>query len=166
MAIVTIVTGGNQGDRFELLTEARSLIQQRVGDVLVYSAFFESSPWGFVSDNFFLNQAMVISTKLSPYQVLEITQAIEKELGRLSKSVGEGYADRPVDIDIIFYDQKIINDFPRLVIPHPHMHKRRFMLEPLCEIASSLKHPVKKVSLEALRSACVDQSQVVMAEEL
>lgn len=166
MAIVTIVTGGNQGNRFELLTEARKRIQERVGDILVYSSFFESAPWGFESDNQFLNQAIVITSNLSPYEVLEQTQAIEKELGRLSKSVDANYADRPVDIDIIFYDQQIINDYPRLVIPHPHMHRRRFMLEPLCEIASSIKHPVKKITLDALRSACVDKSPVIMAEEI
>lgn len=160
MAIVTLVTGGNLGNRYKSLSVAQRKIEKQIGDVLVTSRYYESDPWGFESDLPFINQALVVSTKLSPYEVLESSKQIEKELGRKEKSVGGIYSDRLVDIDIIFYDDLILYDVPNLIIPHPEMHKRRFVLEPINEIASSIKHPTKKLTVSALLHACVDLNLV------
>lgn len=160
MAIVTLVSGGNVGNRYKSLSEASRLIEEYIGDVLTASSFYESEPWGFESELPFLNQALIVSTSLEPLRVLSAIKQIELELGRTTKSKNGVYSDRLVDIDIIFYDDLIMFDYPELIIPHPHMHKRRFVLEPLNEIASKLIHPTKMVSVAALLSACVDTNKV------
>ncbi|MFB6319318.1 2-amino-4-hydroxy-6-hydroxymethyldihydropteridine diphosphokinase [Saccharicrinis sp. FJH54] len=166
MAIVTLVTGGNIGNRYDSLSEAQRAVEERIGDVLVSSSYYESEPWGFDSDLPFINQALIVSTKLSPYEVLEEIKRIEIAVGRTSKSSNGVYTDRIVDIDIIFYDNLVMFDDPELIIPHPHMHKRRFVLEPLNEIASKLVHPTKRISVEALLHACIDTNKVYSARSI
>lgn len=166
MSITTIVTGGNLGNRYESLSEAARLVEIHIGDVLAKSAFYESDPWGFNSELPFLNQALVVSTKFSPHDLLAKTKHIEQQLGREEKTVKGNYCDRLVDIDIIFYNNLILYDAPELIIPHPMMHKRRFVLEPINEIASKMIHPIKKLSVCALLHACVDESTVMPAQKM
>lgn len=125
--------GANIGDRAKTLAAATDRISELVGEVVGRSALYETEPWGFESDHMFVNSVVHCRTALSPRQVLEQTQLIERELGRRRKSVGGCYADRPIDIDILLYDD-ITVDEPDLKIPHPLMHERDFVMMPLNEI--------------------------------
>ena len=122
-------------------------IRKRVGEITSLSAYYITEPWGFDSQNTFLNAVCKVSTTLSPSEVLITTQAIEKDLGRLKKSIDGQYSDRPIDIDILLYDDLIMNT-PNLIIPHPLMHQRAFVMEPLSEIAPELVHPVLHQSMK------------------
>ncbi len=119
---------------------AAALLAERVGDVLALSGFYETEPWGFRSDNTFLNAALQLETALPPLELLAATQAIELEMGRTQKSDGT-YHDRIIDIDILLYDDLVMQT-PALTIPHPLMHERLFVMEPLSEIAPNVIHPV------------------------
>lgn len=123
--------GSNQGDRNKQLARAIELIGERVGKVIRQSSIIETEPWGFTSGNKFLNCAIFIETELLPRKVLEVTKQIERELGRRYK--GMAYRDRPIDIDILLYDD-ITLDEPDLQIPHPLMYERDFVMIPLREI--------------------------------
>ena len=125
--------GSNLGNRKKLLLQAIRLISEQVGKVTRQSSFIETEPWGFESDNKFLNAVILCETDKSPREVLEITQQIERDMGRTKKSVSAGYADRTVDIDILLYDELTIDE-PDLKIPHPLMHERDFVMIPLKEI--------------------------------
>ena len=124
--------GSNLGDRAENIRKAVLLIQERVGEIVRQSSLIETEPWGFESDHCFLNGVILCETTLTPRQVLRATQKIERELGRKSKTTSS-YADRPIDIDILLYDDLTVNE-PDLKIPHPLMHERDFVMIPLNEI--------------------------------
>ena len=141
MANVYLGLGSNLGDKRKQLFAAITLLAERVGDILALSGFYETIPWGFQSAHSFLNMAVHLKTPLSPRELLTSTQQIERELGRTAKSNSQHYDDRTIDIDILVYDQVILQT-PDLVLPHPLMHKRSFVLQPLAEIASGLIHPV------------------------
>ena len=130
--------GTNLGDRTFNLSSAVNLINEQAGHVLACSSFIETEPWGFNSDNAFLNAVVEIDTPHSPHELLRVTQEIERSMGRTHKSVNGIYSDRVIDIDILLYDDLAIND-PELTIPHPLMWQRRFVYEPLLEIAPHLK---------------------------
>jgi len=130
--------GSNLGDREEIIRKAISLIGERVGLVIRQSSLIETEPWGFESDNKFLNAVILCETTLTPRQVLRATQKIERELGKLRKHSTRRtplsiYHDRPIDIDILLYDDLTIDE-PDLKIPHPLMHERDFVMIPLKEI--------------------------------
>ncbi len=125
--------GSNLGNREENLRNAISMIEERAGHVLATSSFMQTLPWGFVSDNVFLNACVKIDTTLSPQQLLAETQKIEQALGRSKKSVDGQYSDRTIDIDILLYGDLTVND-DNLKIPHPHMYERDFVMMPLREI--------------------------------
>lgn len=125
--------GSNLGNRQENLTHAYQEIERQVGRIVRQSAFFSSRPWGFRSDNDFLNSAICCETTLSPRQVLLVTQAIERHLGRTRKSTDGIYSDRVIDIDILLYDHLTVCE-PDLRIPHPLILQRDFVLKPLMEI--------------------------------
>ncbi len=147
MAKAYIGLGTNIGNKRRNLITAAVLLAERAGDVLSISSFYETESWGFESDNTFLNAALLLETELEPLQLLSLTQEIEKEMGRTQKSDGE-YHDRIIDLDILLYDLCVINE-AALVVPHPLMHKRQFVMEPLAEIAPMLVHPVlNKTMLE------------------
>ena len=129
--------GTNLGDKEANLKAAVEEIGKRVGEVTSLSAFHASEPWGFTSDNTFLNTVCRVSTDFSPMEVLRLTQDIEHSLGRLKKSVDGQYSDRLIDIDILLYDDWRI-DTPELTIPHPLMWKRDFVMIPLHEIAPDI----------------------------
>ena len=137
MATLYLSLGTNLGDRQSNLDTALTLIGQRIGTIQNRSSVIETEPWGFESPNSFLNMVAQVLTDLKPLDVLKATQEIEKEMGRTSKSDTEGYKDRIIDIDILLYDDMVM-DTPELKIPHPLMYSRRFVMEPLSEIAPHL----------------------------
>ena len=125
--------GSNLGDKEENIRKAIELIGLRVGLVARQSSLITTEPWGFESDNQFVNVAVLCMTELSPREVLRATQKIEREMGRSNKSVGGNYSDRIIDIDILLYDELRVDE-PDLQIPHPLMLKREFVMIPLREI--------------------------------
>ena len=125
--------GSNLGDKEENIRKAIELIGLRVGLVVRQSSLISTEPWGFESDNQFVNAAVLCHTELSPREVLRATQKIEREMGRSNKSVGGNYSDRIIDIDILLYDELRVDE-PDLQIPHPLMLKREFVMIPLREI--------------------------------
>lgn len=125
--------GANIGDRHKSLERAIKLIERRIGRVTRRSSFIETDPWGFESENVFLNAAVCVMTEMTPMQLLEATQSIEDEMGRSSRSANGQYHDRKIDIDILLYDD-ITVDTPTLKIPHPLMYERDFVMIPLQEI--------------------------------
>ena len=125
--------GSNLGDRQAHLTQAISLIAEKVGSVIRQSSFIETEPWGFESPNKFMNAVILCETTKTPREVLKLTQQIERDMGRRKKSVAGGYADRPIDIDILLYDDLNVDE-PDLKIPHPLMHERDFVMIPFNEI--------------------------------
>ena len=140
MAIVYLGLGTNIGNRRGNLVKAASLLAERVGDILALSGFMETEPWGFESENLFLNAAIKMETPLTPDELLSATQAIEREMGREKKSDGT-YHDRVIDIDILLYDNRVI-EHPGLIVPHPLMQERLFVMAPLAEIAPFERHPL------------------------
>ena len=142
MAIAYLGLGTNVGNKRRNMITAAALLAERVGDILALSGFYETEPWGFESENFFLNAAVKLKTSFSPLEVLQITQQIEKELGRTEKSNGV-YHDRIIDIDILLYGDEVLQ-IPDLTLPHPLMHERKFVMDPLAEIAPFVVHPVLK----------------------
>jgi 2-amino-4-hydroxy-6-hydroxymethyldihydropteridine diphosphokinase len=141
-----ISLGTNMGDKEKNLRDAISMIQQRIGRVTSLSAFYVTEPWGFQSDNSFLNAAAEVETTQTPMELLALTQAIERELGRTSKSVDGKYHDRIIDIDLLLVGDTVVRT-PELTLPHPFMHERLFVMEPLAEIAPELVHPVLKQTM-------------------
>ncbi|OUO55497.1 2-amino-4-hydroxy-6-hydroxymethyldihydropteridine diphosphokinase [Parabacteroides sp. An277] len=141
--------GSNLGNRRRNLITAAALLAERAGDVLALSSFYETEPWGFVSENRFLNAALALETSLSPFDLLRLTQTIEREMGRAAKSAQGIYHDRLIDIDLLLYGDEVVRS-AELEIPHPHLHERRFVLEPLREIAPFLRHPLLGKNIEEL----------------
>lgn len=141
--------GTNLGNKRENLTRAIELLSLALGKCIAVSQFIETAPWGFDSENSFLNCVAAFETALAPMQLLDMTESIERELGRTQKSNNGHYRDRIIDIDILLYGGNIIVS-DRLTIPHPLMHKRDFVLEPLAEIAPETQHPVLHKSIKQL----------------
>ena len=147
--MVYLGLGTNLGDKEQNLRMSVKKIEERIGNVVSLSAFYATAPWGFCSENSFLNAAVCVETTLLPLQVLEETQRIERELGRTEKSVNGLYADRLIDIDLLLYDDRVM-DAEGLILPHPLMTERRFVMEPLSEIAPDVVHPVLHKTMKEL----------------
>lgn len=147
--MVYLGLGTNLGDKEQNLRMSVKKIEERIGNVVSLSAFYATAPWGFSSENSFLNAAVCVETTLLPLQVLEETQRIERELGRTEKSVNGLYADRLIDIDLLLYDDRVM-DAKGLILPHPLMTERRFVMEPLSEIAPDVVHPVLHKTMKEL----------------
>ncbi|MBE7712066.1 MAG: 2-amino-4-hydroxy-6-hydroxymethyldihydropteridine diphosphokinase [Cyanobacteria bacterium SIG31] len=149
MAIVYLSLGSNLGDRVGYLQQATSLLGMHSDiSIVATSSFYESEPWLMSTENWFVNAVLQISTTLSPEELLNECQRIENQLGR-KRSLEKGYKDRTIDIDIIFYDNLIINN-EKLTIPHKHFHKRVFMLVPMLEIAEDFVHPFFGKTVESI----------------
>ncbi len=148
MAKLYLGLGSNLGDRAHYLDKATAEIQSRIGLIISRSEYYENEPWGYKSSNAFLNTCICVETTLHWRECLELTQKIEQRLGRTIKT-GADYKDREIDIDLLLYDQLVLNE-PELVLPHPLMHKRKFVLLPLSRIAPELQHPVLKRSIQDL----------------
>ena len=149
MPTLYLSIGTNLGDRQFNLDTALTLIGQDIGTVKAISKVIETEPWGYESDNRFLNMAVVVQTELNPQQALKTTKSIERQMGRTVKTSADGYHDRIIDIDLLMYDD-LITDSPELTLPHKLMHKRRFVLEPLTQIAPGLEHPVLHKTIKEL----------------
>lgn len=150
---VYLSLGTNIGNKEENLTRAIELLSLALGKCLAVSTYHETTPWGFDSKNSFLNCAAVFNTETTALQLLDITENIERELGRTTKSTNGNYSDRIIDIDILLCDGEVI-ETPRLTVPHPLMHKRTFVLAPLAEIAPDAIHPTSGKSISELLAAC------------
>lgn len=146
---VYLSLGSNLGNKEENLQCAMKRINEQIGKIVSQSAHYVTTPWGFDSSHTFLNNALSVVTSLEPMELLDATQQIERDLGRLKKSAGGVYFDRLIDIDILLYDERVMNH-PRLILPHPLLHKRLFVLQPLSEIAPELAHPLLGESIQVL----------------
>ena len=153
-----ILIGSNQGQRELTISQSIKMLAERCGEVFLLSSLYETEPWGFIAEQNFLNQVVALDTEMNPYDLLRELLMIEKELGRKRHDV-EGYESRPIDLDILYYDDIIIND-EDLILPHPRLHKRRFALMPLCDIAADFIHPVFNRSNRKLLNECEDTSEV------
>jgi len=157
MTDVFLSLGSNLGDRYGYLQYACRMIDKYIGFVAGKSSVYESAPWGFTSGNLFYNQVLQIYCAVEVTDLLRLVQRIEGEAGRERSSTG--YTDRTLDIDILFYGDNIVST-PELTIPHPYVADRRFVLEPLCELAPYFIHPVLKVTLNQLLEKCKDTTPV------
>lgn len=157
MAKVYIGLGTNLGDKEQNLRSAVQKIEEQIGKVVSLSAFYMTAPWGFSSDNSFLNAAACVETELLPLDVLQETQKIERELGRTKKSVGGVYSDRLIDIDLLLYEDLVLSlvspSGAELNLPHPLMTERDFVMLPLAEIAPELRHPVLGKMMKEITSS-------------
>lgn len=156
MHLVFFILGGNLGDKPKIFSETISLIVKRIGEVVAISSAYETEPWGFESE-LFRNQALIAETKLSPVEVLSAALEIENEMGRIRKT--DRYESRPMDIDLLFYDDLCL-ETPELTLPHPRIAVRRFVLEPLAEIAPEKKHPVTGLTVNEMLNICPDKLKV------
>ena len=157
MAKLFLLLGGNLGDKAQIFRTAQKRLEEELGSVLMTSSVYETEPWGFESEDLFWNQVLVIETSLMPEEVLVHTKSIELELGRVRKA--DRYSSRRIDIDLLFYDDLVLHR-PKLELPHPRMIDRRFVLEPLAEIAAGFIHPVFKQSIISLLEECSDHLAV------
>src|SRR5688500_5363303 len=133
-----LLTGGNIGNRLANLKQAALTIEKRCGKITVTSSIYETAAWGKEDQQDFLNQVLLLETDFDAQQLIGIILQIEREMGRSRKEKNE---PRVIDIDILFYNDAIINDL-NLIVPHPQLQNRRFVLEPLNEIASEFVHPI------------------------
>ena len=156
MKQTVLLLGSNIDNRLELLANAGAMIMEQIGQVVATSSIYESAPWGYDSNNPFLNQALLIKTDIRPEKVLEKCLSIEAQLGR-TRSENGTYADRNIDIDILLYEQLIISN-ENLEIPHPRMHQRRFCMEPLAEIVPDWKIPTFGKTVRTILNNCEDNS--------
>ena len=148
---VYLALGSNLGNKKENIEQAYASISDRIGQIVQKSSLYETNPEGFDSENGFINTVCHVKTLLNPEGVLDVAEIIEFEMGRRVKSENRVYSDRTIDIDLLFFDDHVITS-PRLIIPHPHLHERTFVLEPLAEIAPDLVHPFLKKSISELKN--------------
>ena len=157
-----MLLGSNQGDKIAILQKAGERLQQLSIAPIVVSSLYESEPWGFEAEEWFLNQAVKIETDLKPHDLLRSILEIERSLGRVRQN-GDGriagYSSRTIDIDILLYEN-LVSETVDLQLPHPRMHLRRFVLMPLSEVAPGLIHPALNVSIKKLLEECKDKSKI------
>lgn len=151
-----ILTGGNIGDRVQNLQAAAESIEKFCGKIVSKSSVFETAAWGNQDQAAFLNQVLEIETHISASSLLRKLLAIEANMGRLRTAKNE---PRIIDLDILFYNNFIIK-LPHLQVPHPQIQERRFVLEPLNEIASDFIHPILHQSVHQLLMTCLDPLDV------
>ena len=148
-----LLIGGNEGNRLFHLQQAVANIDRFCGEVIQQSSIYETAPWGKQDQPAFLNQAILIQTALDAGALMRTILEVEEKLGRKR---GEKYGPRIIDIDILFFNDEIIG-LPRLKIPHPEIQDRRFVLEPMNEIAPTYVHPVFKKTINQLLKECPDR---------
>ena len=153
MTKLFLLLGGNQGNKALIFKEAMISLEKSVGKIIKRSSIYETEPWGFKSDDYFWNQVLIVCTELSPEEVLQHTKRIEKELGRIRTK--ERYCSRTIDIDMLFYDDLVLHSID-LELPHRRIIDRRFVLEPLAEVAPLFYHPVFKQTIAELLENCSD----------
>ena len=154
MSRIYLGIGSNLGNKEQNIKTALKLVEERVGKIIIQSSICQTMPWGFHSDNIFFNAAACVETNLTPMQVLSVIKMIEMEMGRTSKSSQGMYADRIIDLDLLFYEDQVINEV-MLTVPHPLLQYRMFVLMPMTEIAPDLVHPVLKLPMRELLTRLV-----------
>ena len=154
-----VLFGSNMGEKNAVFAQACLLINNRCGRVVRISAAYESEPWGFEADEWFLNRVIVLETELEPEELLRRLLDIEAELGRVRHPEIQGYTSRTADLDILYYGNQVIQT-ERLTVPHPRLHQRRFALLPMCEVAPEWVHPVLQMTQTELLQCCPDASIV------
>lgn len=155
-----LLLGSNSDNRAERLGSARKEIEKNLGRIICLSGIYETDPWGFESQHTFYNQVLVLETALTAEELLNKILNIENNAGRIRTN--SSYADRPLDIDILFYGELVIRT-DKLTIPHPRLHLRRFTLVPLAEVAPTFVHPVLNKTIIQILDECEDKGRVVTA---
>lgn len=161
MAIVYLSLGSNLGDRLGYLQQAASLLgaHQEIS-IVATSSFYETEPWQMDSENWFVNAIVQILTSLSPENLLAECQRVETQLGR-KRNGKNAYTDRTIDIDILFYDNQLLNT-PTLTIPHPYFYKRAFLIVPMLEIAQDFIHPALNKTVSEIYDELENPEMVVL----
>lgn len=161
-SIVYLSLGSNLGDRIENLQSALKKIASISGTITKVSGYYETEPWGFETDQEFLNICVSLKTDFPPLTLLDQFQKIESELGR-QRSNQKGYASRTLDIDILTYDN-ICMQSERLTVPHTELENRNFVLLPLQEIAPDFTHPQTAKTIQQILASCIDETSVILYE--
>ena len=151
-----LLIGGNEGDRLDFLNTARGYISVFLGEIVTQSSVYETAAWGNTEQPNFLNQVLFIQTSLSPGVLMSNILIIERKMGRVRN---QKYGPRTIDIDILFYNDEIIN-LPELKIPHQEIQNRKFVLVPMNEIAGEFVHPVFRKTIQTLLKECKDELNV------
>lgn len=154
-----VLFGSNLGDKERCFAEACLLINKRCGLVTKVSSAYETEPWGFEAEEWFLNRVIVVETELDPEEMLSQLLDIEADLGRIRHPEAQGYSSRTADLDLLYFGDRIIHS-PTLVVPHPRLHLRRFALLPMSEVDPDKVHPVLHLTQSELLQYCPDNSIV------
>lgn len=154
---IYIALGSNKGNKMQFLQSAIDAVFEKIGAVGKISKVYETPALGFEGDNFY-NACIMVKTELKPKKLLKELKGIESKLGR-AKKTKDSYESREIDLDILFYEDEVINE-KSLIVPHPSLHLRRFVLQPLADIAKDIEHPVFKKSIAVLLEECKDTSQI------
>ncbi|PWS31176.1 2-amino-4-hydroxy-6-hydroxymethyldihydropteridine diphosphokinase [Pedobacter paludis] len=152
-----LLLGSNLGNRSEILEKAIELVRENIGKVSKKSSLYETDAWGKTDQPVFLNQAIAVKTTLTALEVLDKALAIEQKLGRVRK---EKWGERLIDIDLILFGEEVINIEDRLQVPHPQMQFRKFVMEPLNEIASESIHPILNLTISEITKNITDNLEV------
>ena len=153
---VYLQLGSNIGERLDNLNQSIKVIIERIGNVLEKSSVYESTPWGVENQRNFLNQVIFVKSNFDPYTILDLVLQIEKDMGRIRI---EKWGERIIDIDILFIDDLIIES-ENLCVPHEFIAKRKFVLQPMCEIAPGFIHPKLNKTISQLLEECIDDEKV------
>lgn len=152
--------GSNIGDRKKHIYQTINKIESKIGPCLQQSGLYKTAAWGKTNQSYFINQVIKIHTEWAPIDILDGILAIEKQLGRIRK---EKWGERIIDIDLLFYGSEIV-ELPRLLVPHPFIAERRFVLAPMHEIAPDFIHPIFERSISDLLAACPDPLPVELVD--
>jgi 2-amino-4-hydroxy-6-hydroxymethyldihydropteridine diphosphokinase len=155
--------GGNIGNKQQNFREAYQNIEKELGEIIKMSSIYETPPWGFQSEDLFWNSVIEILTLLSPEDLLSKIHSIEENFGRVRTLTR--FSSREMDIDILYYD-KIYMETETLVIPHPSIHLRKFVLVPLTEIAPNFKHPLLRLTSIEMLGNCRDESIIKKVKDV
>lgn len=153
---IGLALGGNVGEVEKNLALALKALETHLGPILACSQAYVTEPWGPIPQGDFINQALLLQTQDSPMQVLKKILEIEQSLGRERK---DRFGPRTMDIDLIFYGQKVMNE-DLLILPHPRMQARRFVLQPMVEIAPNWMHPILHKTMKELLDQCPDEGKI------
>lgn len=158
MPLAYLILGGNQGNVVNTLLHAKAVIQLQCGNILAYSGLYTTQAWGNTNQPPFINQVLILNTTLTPQVLLHQLLDVEQQFGRVRSTK---YAPRIIDIDILYYDNEIINS-TSLTLPHPHIASRRFVLVPLTEVAPLYIHPLLQHTNQQLLHQCTDTLSVTL----
>lgn len=158
-----LLTGSNIGDSISTLKRAELAIAREIGQVIMASSYYKTAPWGFEAEQDFINQALMVNSDLEPETFLEKCLNIEKQMGRIRRTDTQGYQSRVIDIDVIFAEDIQMHS-ENLILPHPRMHVRKFVLKPLVDIAANFVHPTFGKTLNELLIQCPDSSETTVVQ--